>query len=96
MNEGEITKPEIFNMLDNSRAYRIIYLMDKLDFHLANIDSDYDRIKSAALAKKQEEELKKWINAHLEGTYIKLPESYKDCLGLSVWFSNETKPISQK
>ena len=96
MKKGDITQPELFNMLDNSRAYRIIYLMDKLDFHVANIESDYDRIKSAALAQKQEDELSKWINSHLHGTYIKLPESYKRCSELSVWFSNETKPISQK
>ena len=96
MKKGDITQPEVFNMLDNSRAYRIIYLMDKLDFHIANIESDYDRIKSAALAKKQEDELRKWINSHLNGTYIKLPESYKNCSELSVWFSNETKPIFQK
>ncbi len=96
MTKGDITQPELFNMLDNSRAYRIVYLMDKLNFHVANIESDYDRIKSAALAKKQEDELMKWINSHLHGTYIKLPESYKECSELSVWFSNETKPISQK
>ncbi len=94
--EGEVTNPEIFNMLDNSRAFRIIYLMDKLNFHVANIDTDYDRIKSSALAKKQEYELKKWIDSHLNGTYIKLPESYKKCSELSVWFSNETKPLTQK
>ncbi len=96
MKKGDITQPEIFNMLDNSRAYRILYLMDKLNFHVASIESDYDRIKSAALARKQEEEFVKWINSHLNGTYIKLPESYKKCSELSVWFSNETKPISQK
>jgi len=96
MEKGDISEPEIFNMLDNSRAYRIIYLMDKLDFHVAKIESDYDRIKSAALAKKQEDELKNWINSHLNGTYIKLPELYKECVELSVWFSNETKPISKK
>ena len=96
MTKGEITQPELFNMLDNSRAYRIVYLMDKLDFHVANIESDYDRIKSAALANKQEDEVMKWINSHLNGTYIKLPESYKECSELAVWFSNETKPISQK
>ena len=96
MNEGEITEPEVFNMIDNSMAYRIIYLMDKLDFHVANIQSDYDRIKSAALSAKQELEVKKWINSHLEGTFIKLPENYRGCPILSVWYANETKPLVKK
>lgn len=96
MKKNQISKPEIFNMLDNSRAYRIIYLMDKLDFHVANITTDYDRIKSVALEQKQRKEVKKWINSHLSGTYIKLPQSYKECSELSVWFSSETKSIIQK
>ena len=96
MKKAQISQPEIFNMLDNSRAYRIIYLMDKLDFHVANINTDYDRIKSAALAQKQKKEVKKWINSHLSGTYIKLPQSYKKCSELSVWFKSETKPIIKK
>ena len=93
MQNGDITKPDVFNMLDNSRAYRIIYLMDKLEFHVANPESDYDRIKSAALLKKQKDEVRKWINSHLNGTYIKLPESFKRCPELSVWFENQTNPL---
>lgn len=88
--EGDITEPEMFNMMDNSVAYRIVYLMDKLDFHVADIASDYDRIKSAALAAKQEEEVKNWINSHMDGTFIKLPNDYKDCDILSVWYMNQT------
>lgn len=96
MKEGDISKPEMFNMRDNSRAYRILLLMDKMEFHIADISTDYDRIKSAALKQKQDDEVEKWINSHLDGTFIKLPKSYKDCSELSVWFSNETKPLAQK
>lgn len=96
MKEGEITEPEVFNMMDNSMAYRIVYLVDKLEFHIADINSDYDRIKSAALAQKQEKEVRSWISKHLEGTYIKLPEIYRGCSELIVWYQNETKPISKK
>jgi hypothetical protein len=67
--------------------------MDKLEFHVANPESDYDRIKSAALLKKQKDEVRKWINSHLNGTYIKLPESFKRCPELSVWFENQTNPL---
>ena len=91
LKEGETTEPQVFIMPDNSRAYRIVYLMDKLEFHTANIATDYDRIKSAALNQKQDDELSKWISAHLNGTFIKLPEEYKSCSELSVWYKNETK-----
>ena len=91
LKEGETTEPQVFIMPDNSRAYRIVYLMDKLEFHTANIATDYDRIKSAALNQKQDDELSKWISSHLNGTFIKLPKEYKSCSELSVWYENETK-----
>lgn len=90
LKEGDITEPEMFNMMDNSIAYRIVYLMDKLEFHVADIKSDYDRIKSAALVSKQEKEVTNWINSNLGGTYIQLPEDYKNCPDLSVWYMNQT------
>ena len=96
MREGDISQPQIFNMRDNSRAYRILLLMDKMEFHVADISTDYDRIKSAALRQKQDNEVELWINSHLEGTFIKLPESFQNCSELSVWFKNETKPLAKK
>ncbi len=96
MQEGDISQPQIFNMRDNSRAYRILLLMDKMEFHVADISTDYDRIKSAALRQKQDDEVELWINSHLEGTFIKLPESFQNCSELSVWFKNETKPLAKK
>ncbi len=65
--------------------------MDKLDFHVASIETDYDRIKSAALDIKKQKELKKWVSKYLANTYIKLPETYKGCDRLSAWYENETK-----
>lgn len=85
------SKPSMMVLPDNSRAYRILFLMDKLEFHVANIDTDYDRIKSAALEKKKNEIMKSWIVEHMGGTYIQLPEDYKDCEILSVWYLNSAK-----
>lgn len=90
LEEGAFTDPEPFTMRDNTTAYRIIYLMDKEEFHMASIETDYDRIKAAALANKKEKALEAWINKGLVGTYIKLPEVYKNCEGLEVWYNNET------
>jgi len=96
MEKGDITGTELYSMMDGSRAYRIVYLMDKLNFHVADIKTDYDRIKLAALENKKEDEVRNWINSHLEGTYIQLPEEYRGCNELSVWYANQTKSVAQK
>lgn len=82
------SEPSMMILPDNSRAYRLLFLMDKLEFHVADIETDYDRIKSAALEKKKSDIMKAWIITHMTGTYIQLPEEYKDCEILSVWYAN--------
>ena len=91
LEKGKASSPTIMALPDNSKAYRILFLMDKLDFHIASIETDYDRIKSAALDIKKQQELKRWVSKYLANTYIKLPEAYKGCDRLSAWYENETK-----
>lgn len=91
LQKGKASQPTMMTMPDNTRAYRILFLMDKLEFHVASIETDYDRIKSKALSVKKEEEMTKWIQNNLDGTYIRLPESYKYCSRLSIWYANESQ-----
>lgn len=91
LEKGKASLPTVMTMPDNTKAYRILFLMDKLEFHVASIETDYDRIKSSALEIKKQKEMKKWVSKNLDGTYIKLPEMYKGCDRLSVWYDNETK-----
>ncbi len=91
LEKGKASLPTIMTLPDNSKAYRILFLMDKLEFHVASIENDYDRIKSAGLEIKKQKEMKLWISKHLGNTYVKLPEIYRDCERLSLWYSNETK-----
>lgn len=91
LEKGKASEPTMMTMPDNTRAYRILFLMDKLEFHIASIETDYDRIKSKALSVKKEKEMKKWIQSNLDNTYIRLPEEYRDCADLSIWYKNESK-----
>ncbi len=91
LKKGKASLPTVMTLPDNSKAYRILFLMDKLEFHVASIENDYDRIKSAGLEIKKQNVMKDWITKHLGDTYIKLPAEYKSCDRLSVWYDNETK-----
>jgi peptidyl-prolyl cis-trans isomerase SurA len=91
LEKGKASLPTIMTLPDNSKAYRILFLMDKLEFHVASIENDYDRIKSSGLEIKKQKEMKKWVAKHLGDTFIDLPEEYKGCDRLSVWYDNETK-----
>ena len=91
LEKGKASLPNVMTLPDNSKAYRILFLMDKLEFHVASIENDYDRIKSAGLEIKKQKEMKLWVAKHLGDTYLKLPLNYKGCDRLSIWYDNETK-----
>ena len=91
LEKGKASLPTVMTLPDNSKAYRILFLMDKLEFHVASIENDYDRIKSAGLEIKKQKEMKLWVAKHLGDTYLKLPLNYKGCDRLSIWYDNETK-----
>ena len=47
--EGSISDPKPFNLVTGGKAFRIVKLDEQIPEHVANIDQDYERIKSIAL-----------------------------------------------
>lgn len=85
MKKGDMSNAEIVQLPGGKSAYRIIKLMDKVDFHTANIESDYDKIKQSALAAKKQKSVDIWIGNKLADTYLKLPAECEKCESLKIW-----------
>lgn len=84
--EGDISEPKSFTSQsrsgdDSRRAFRIVRLDQKVPEHVASLDQDYQRIKSVALQRKQQEEMDKWIRKKRDEVYIEykipIPEQFK-------------------
>lgn len=68
---GAISEPKPFTPQNsNNKAYRIVRLDNQVDEHVANLDQDYNRIKSIALQQKQMREMQKWIKELREDIYV--------------------------
>lgn len=71
--EGDISEPREFNIGsgNNSRkAYRIVRLDRSVPEHVANLEQDYERIKSVALQEKQLKIIQQWLKNLKEEVYI--------------------------
>lgn len=71
--EGDISEPREFNIGsgNNSRkAFRIVRLDQSIPEHVANLEQDYERIKSVALQEKQLEIIQQWLKDLKEEVYI--------------------------
>lgn len=95
MMPGDISQPVLFQTKDGQQAYRIILLKSESEAHVANLKDDYNKIKAAALAKKEEEYMLEWLNEKIQETYVYVDDSYLDCLNLQRWFKSADVTIEK-
>lgn len=77
MKEGDITEPLEWIQPDNKMVYHMLYLKRRVPPHVASLDSDYQKIQSAALQAKQAGELERWFVSARKNIFIEIKDA--DC-----------------
>lgn len=86
MNVGEISKSIQFQHEKTKNAYHIIRLDKKTKPHIADLQTDYDRIQEAALEQKKAKMIEDWIKKRISQTYINISdEELKQCTFQHKW-----------
>ncbi|MFT6715532.1 MAG: peptidyl-prolyl cis-trans isomerase SurA [Saprospiraceae bacterium] len=85
LEKGETSAAELIQIQGGKNAFRLIHLMEKIDFHVGTIETDYAKIKKSALAFKKKKSIDKWVSENIKGSYLKLPEECKQCDNLKLW-----------
>jgi len=70
--EGDISEPKPFKpeINNDTKAFRIVKLINKVDEHRANLELDYELFESIALQDKQMREFNKWLLSLRKDIYI--------------------------
>jgi peptidyl-prolyl cis-trans isomerase SurA len=70
--EGDISEPKPIVLPDanETEAFRLLRLDQRIEEHTANLEQDYQRIEQIALQQKQTEQLTAWLNSIREDVYI--------------------------
>ncbi len=65
--------------------YKIMKITNRYDEHIADFAQDYIKIQQLATTEKQYKAIKKWMNEHIEDTYITINEGKRDCDFANNW-----------
>lgn len=82
---GEYTQPMPCTTQDAKQAYRILYVKNRTQPHVANLQDDYQSIQNAAISKKQQLAIQKWIKKKSADTYVHLADDFKGCTFNNKW-----------
>ncbi len=65
--------------------YKIVQVSNRFDEHTADFAKDYTKIQQLALTEKQFNAIKKWMDEHIEDTYISVNEANRTCDFANNW-----------
>ncbi|HHS96046.1 MAG TPA: peptidylprolyl isomerase [Phaeodactylibacter sp.] len=91
MEVGDISAPFAFRSGPGETAFRIVKLKSRTRPHKASLDTDYTKIKTAAIEQKKSQYLNDWVRNTVGKTYIKVDDFYQYCPLIKEW----TKSLSK-
>jgi peptidyl-prolyl cis-trans isomerase SurA len=83
MEVGDMTMPMQFQDPREGTKVRILYYTAKYPAHRANMNDDYEKLKAAALRKKEDDILSTWFVTAKEDIFIDLDPAYDRCNALA-------------
>jgi peptidyl-prolyl cis-trans isomerase SurA len=91
---GEMSEIVELNEPGGKSGYKLVKLQKRTKPHRANLEEDYQKVKSAASAEKEQVVLQEWIEEAMLETYIKLdPDYLEKCKFQQNWmqFAKDTE-----
>ena len=82
---NEISDPIYMETPGGDFAYRLLFLLKQTKPHKANLNDDYQMIHNYALSAKKQQETIEWVNKKVKSTFIKIDDTYKNCLFNYQW-----------
>ena len=79
MKVGELTPPVAYRSSDGKTGMRLLYLQNKFEPHVINMNDDYEKIREFAMMNKRNVEIEKWFGEAISEVYIKIDPEYQVC-----------------
>ncbi len=79
MQVGEVSKPFVMRNEKGKQVVAIVKISSRNEGHKANINNDYQIIKSMAESAKRQELMDKWLLKKIETTYVRIDPNWKGC-----------------
>lgn len=79
MKEGEISKPQMIEVGNDSKVSRIIYYKKKLPPHRANLTDDYEKLKAATTQMKKSLKRAEYLEEKMQEVYLEIDPVFNRC-----------------
>jgi len=79
MKVGTYSRPVTFRQEDGTETYQILYYHSRISPHEANLDQDYEKLKSVALALKKDKVRKEWFQRAMTEVFVDVAPEYRNC-----------------
>lgn len=76
---GELSEPFTYTNQSGQEVCAIIRVKSKTDQHKANVEEDYQQLKTLVQNKKTEDIIDNWIKEKQKETYIRINPDYQNC-----------------
>ena len=93
MKVSSVSLPIQFRNQGGEIQYRLVKLKSRTSPHKANLETDYSKIKAAALESKTNIHINNWIQTKIDGTYIMIDPVYNGCPNLNSWLKKDSAMI---
>lgn len=93
LEQDSISEPVFFRNEEDREGYRLVKLINRTKAHVANLTSDYQRIKEAALNQKKQEALQDWVEDKLNSTYVRVNNENLNCEFQRSWVEKSTRYV---
>ncbi len=90
LKEGGLTAPLMMQEPSGEASYKLLQLRSRSEPHQASVETDYNKIKAAALEQKKAVAMNNWMVAHVGKIFIKVNEPYNVCPNLKKWTEKQS------
>ncbi len=89
MEKGDLSQPNLYyDIFDRKQGIRVVRLMDRTQPHRANLTDDYALIKRATENDKKQKTVNNWVKQKIGNAYIRIDESFVNCVFRNNWSNN--------
>jgi len=78
MNPGDISSAFLTQDLIGNQLAKVVKLVEVIPSHTASLNEDYLRLEQMALAEKQEQTFKEWLDRKIDGMYVYVDPEFRN------------------
>ncbi|MGB0839851.1 MAG: peptidylprolyl isomerase, partial [Chitinophagales bacterium] len=75
----EVSEVKEYESSDGTKGFRIFYVYDRSEPHLASLETDFDKIQTVVKSQKTQQVMADWLDRKAPNTFVRIDDEFKSC-----------------